>query len=133
MKLSDKEFIEAFESLTLPPERFNHLGHLRLGWLYLKNYPLEIAIEKTISGISAYASSLGATDKFQYTLSEAIIRIMAARMELEEFDSFESYLECNDDLLDNLLAVVGAYYSVELLYSSRARQEFVRPDLKPFS
>ncbi len=90
MKLSDKEFIEAFEDQSLQPELFNHYGHLRLGWLYLKAYPLDIAIEKTVSGISAYASSLGATDKFQHTLTEAIIRIMAVRMKQKPFDSFVS-------------------------------------------
>lgn len=130
--ISDQAFIEQFENQTLPPELFNHHGHLRLAWLYLQRYPLQQAIEKVTTGISAYASSLGAKDKFQHTLTEAIVRIMALRKAQSHADTLESYLADNYDLVDSIGSVVGTYYSQELLNSEQARSGFMSPDLAPF-
>lgn len=132
MALSDKTFIEQFENKTLNPDLLNHYGHLRMAWLYLQSYPLQQAVDKVTSGISAYALSLGATDKFQHTLTEAIVRIMAIRMKQDDADTLESYLANNLDLVDDIRSVVGTYYSDALLNSERARSEFVSPDLAPF-
>ena len=133
MLLSDKAFIEQFENKTLAPELFSHNGHLRLAWLYLQSYPLQQAIEKVTSGISAYASSLGATDKFQHTLTEAIVRIMALRMKQGNASTLEDYLVDNRDLVDDIMSVVEIYYSRQLLNSERAKREFVSPDLVPLN
>lgn len=132
MSITDAVFLERFEDLTLAPEYFNHRGHLRLAWLYLRMYSLETAIDKVKNGISAYASSLGATEKFQHTLTEAIVRIMAVRLNEGSYHSFEDYLENNSDLVDDLWNVVTEYYSVERLTSDTARGVFLEPDIKPF-
>lgn len=131
MALSDEIFVAQFEDCSLAPEDFNHLGHLRLGWLYLRRYPLAQAIEKVTGGIQRYAESLGATAKFQYTLTEAIVRIMAARMVGCSADGFDTFIAANPDLVDNMAGLVAAHYSPEVLYSERARNEFVCPDLAP--
>lgn len=133
MTISDDKFIEQFENQTLPPELFDHYGHLRLAWLYLNMHPLEQAINKVTIGLSVYATSLGATDKFQHTLTEAIVRIMAIRMKRCNFDTLESYLKSNRDLVDDILTVVGTHYSHDQLNSARARTEFVCPDLAPLT
>lgn len=129
MTISDDKFIEQFENQTLPPNLFDHYGHLRLAWLYLRKYPLPKAIDKVTTGIKAYANSLGATNKFQHTLTEAIVRIMAIRMGKGNADTLETYLAANRDLVDDIWAVVGSHYSHDLLNSERARAEFVNPDL----
>src|SRR5687767_11184411 len=36
----DQEFIAAFESGKLPPECFRHQDHVKLAWLYLRQYSL---------------------------------------------------------------------------------------------
>lgn len=96
MAIIDEQFIEQFEDRTLNPRYFNHYGHLQLAWLYLHKYSLEIAIEKMTGGISAYATSLGATEKFQRTLTEAIVRIMAARFHDSMEESLQQYLMENN-------------------------------------
>ncbi len=131
MSLSDDAFIEQFENRTLSPEYFNHRGHLRLAWLYLRRYPLAEAIDRVTQGIRLYATNLGATDKFQHTLTEAIVRIMAQRMEQGSAATLDDYLVANPDLVDDIQGVVGRYYSPELLQSPRARARFVDPDLVP--
>jgi hypothetical protein len=132
MAITGEKFLEQFESQTLKPELFDHYGHLRLAWLYLNKYPLKIAVEKVTGGISTYASSLGATDKFQHTLTEAIVRIMANRLNCGNDDSFEAFLVTNRDLVDDIYSVVRLHYSDERLNSDLARSSFVDPDLIPF-
>jgi len=129
MEISDDKFLEHFENQTLPLDLFDHRGHLRLAWLYLPKYPLLIAIDKVTTGIKVYANSLGATDKFQHTLTEAIVRIMAIRMKNGDADTLEEYLTDNQDLVEDMPAVVATHYSYDLLNSERARTEFVSPDL----
>ena len=89
MTINDSDFLQQFEDHTLDPSHFDHLGHLRLAWLYLNRYELELAIDKVTNGISGYAASLGATDKFQHTLTEALVRNMADRIKTSKFGQFE--------------------------------------------
>ena len=129
MCLSDDSFLHQFECQTLPIEEFGHLGHLRLAWLYLNRCDLETAIEKTTRGISAYATSQGATDKFHHTLTEAIVRLMFARMQACEGRTLDEYLEAHQDLVDNINSVVLTHYSKEVLFSPAAKAHFIKPDL----
>lgn len=132
MTISDTTFLKKFEDQTLSPDYFNHYGHLRLTWLYLKMFPLETAIDKVTNGISAYANSLGAKDKFQHTLTEAIVRIMASRLKQHNESSIEEYLDNNRDLEEDLWRVISEHYSKERLTSDKAIASFVEADLKPF-
>lgn len=84
--LSDEDFFSQFEALTLDPVHFTHLGHLRLGWLYLERYDTASAIDRACKGIKAYAESLGASTKFNLTMTNAFIRIIAARKKLKATD-----------------------------------------------
>ena len=131
MTISDAEFLEQFEAKTLNPGYFNHQGHLRLAWLFLNKYDLEVAIEKVTTGISAYATNLGATGKFKHTLTEAIVRIIARRMETQRFGELESFLASNNDLVTNIWGVVNQHYTEERLNSDLAISQFVEPDRLP--
>lgn len=128
MTLSDTAFLEQFEQQTLPPEHFNHQGHLRLAWLYLNLFDLATAVDKVCLGIKTYAESLGATDKFHWTITDALVRIMAKRMGAE--DAWPVFLQNNQDLLNDALTILHQYYSEELLNSTEARMAVQQPDIK---
>jgi len=131
MIINDGEFINQFENLSLDHKQFNHIGHLRISWLYLNNYKLEIAIDKVTSGISNYACSLGASDKFHHTLTEAVVRIMALRLKEYKKVSFSDFIAVNKDLVEELPSLIGRHYSCNVLNSDEARVNFVKPDLEP--
>jgi hypothetical protein len=130
MVLSDKVFLSQFEQKTLCPSEFNHRGHLRLAWLYLTTGDFEWALKRITVGIVEYALSLGVTDKFHYTLTDAIIRIMKNRIEQQGDSTFEVFLESHPDLLENMMSVVYSYYSEPVLNSSEAKLRFVPPDIR---
>ena len=133
MKMTDQEFMTQFEGLTLHPQHFNHRGHLRLAWLYLMQYPLEVAIEKTAVGIKNYATHLGATGKYHHTLTVAIVRVMNGRIHKSPSPTFAQFLDENPDLLNKLPQLLQQHYSHDLLYSKQAKSEYVEPDLLPFA
>lgn len=128
--LSDQEFIQQFEALTLDPVHLNHQGHLRLAWLYLQKDHLGRAIELTCSGIKAYAESLGATDKFHYTITDGLVRVIWQRMQDVQSTDWRAFLESNQDLQKDALQVLYQYYSEHVLFSEAAKTSWVLPDLK---
>lgn len=132
MNLSDQDFLYQFEQKTLPAEDFDHRGHLRLAWLYLNLFPLDVAIVKTTKGIEAYANSLGATGKFHHTLTEAIIRIMHARVLQGGQETLDEFLSRNPELVRNIRGEVLRYYSEERLNSPTAKRSFCQPDIRSF-
>lgn len=133
MLLSDKDFQYQFEQKTLDPKYFNNVGHLRIAWIYINQSSLDSAIEQITTGIQAYANSLGAKDKFHYTLTEATVRLMQQRIERENSQSFEGFLSENPDMVSDLRSLINTYYSEGLLSSSVAKHSFVEPDLKSMS
>ncbi|WP_370280809.1 hypothetical protein [Pontibacterium sp.] len=129
--LDDQTFISQFEACTLDPEHFDHLGHLRLGWLYASQNALPEAISKTCDGIRRYAGSLGAHDKFHYTLTEAFVRLIALREADSPATSVDQFLEQNADIVDNALALIHQHYSEGLLETHEAKNQSVEPDRLP--
>lgn len=130
--ITDQEFLTQFENQTLAPVYFDHLGHLRLAWLYLDKHNLEVAISLTCSGIKAYAESLGLKRKFHVTITCALVKVMAIRIEQTSKKSWSYFLEKNNDLVNNSLTVLYQYYSKELLLSNYAQENDTPPDLKFF-
>ncbi|MES2017533.1 MAG: hypothetical protein V4484_13655 [Pseudomonadota bacterium] len=113
--MSDDEFFAQLRHCSLPSSQFNHQGHLRLARICLARYGLEQAIGVVCGTISAYAASLGAAGKFHWTVTEALVRLLAADPALE---------------LD-AKALLARHYSAALLASDAARAHFVQPDLAP--
>ena len=121
--LSDEDFLAAFHSCTLQNSQFHHADHLRLAWLHLHRQPFERALESVRSGIQRFALHHGAPGLYHETITSAWVRLLATHHEL----TFDEFLLRNRDRLSKDL--LHAYWSKPLLDSSRARQEWVDPDL----
>lgn len=130
-QLTDSEFLSQFENQTLSPIYFKHIGHLRLTWLYLNSNDVETAVNLVSSGIQAYAESLGATTKFHRTITDAIVRIMAKRVDAMDEKAWDLFLAENNDLVDDALSVLYQYFSKDRLFSEEARRSLIQPDIKP--
>lgn len=128
--LTDSEFVRQFEALSLSPDHFDHKGHIRLAFLYLEQYALDEAIQRISSGIQKYATSLGASDKFHVTITDAITRVIAQRKQATDSKSWQLFLKENQDLVDDALSILHQYYSKDLLFSAMAKQQLLPPDLQ---
>lgn len=99
--MTDAELVTQLEACTLPREAFTHRNHVRLAWLYLRAYPREVASERAARTISGYATSLGATKKFDAALTRAWMDRVSAAMATTTAGDFETFIAANPDLLSS--------------------------------
>jgi len=128
--MTDDEFVEAFESCTLPKELFHHRDHLRLAWIYLRRYGPGEAGARVGESIRRYAAHLGVSQKYHETITLAwFLLVEHADGHAPPGASFEDMLEAFPELLDQ--NTPRRYYSSAVLDSDAARAAFIEPDLAP--
>ena len=130
--ISDTDFIHQLEQLQLDPKYFNHLGHLRLSWLYLQQYTRQLAITKVCLTISSYARHLNAPQKFHLTVTCTLVKIIAERMQDSSHDNWYSFYNDNQDLLENTIELVQQCFSIDIFNCEQARTALVEADLRTF-
>ena len=96
--LSDDEMLDGFLAFELPPSAFDHHSHLRIAWIHLQRYPLDEAVRRTCTGIAGFAAHLGVTEKFNWTLTEALVRLMAHAGAADPALGWKAFLEANPEL-----------------------------------
>ena len=67
--LTDDEFVQAFETASLPASEFNHAAHVRAGWWYLRHHPIGEAIDRFSRALRAFADANGASGKYHETVT----------------------------------------------------------------
>jgi hypothetical protein len=127
LSMTDDAFLAGVVDCTLAPRHFNHLGHVRLAWLHLRRHPLDEAVALTCERIARYASHLGAPDKFHYTVTATLVRLLHPHRAL----AWDAFLAANAALLADARACVGRHFSAELLATAPARTGWVAPDRAP--
>ena len=120
--MTDAEFLSAFEDTTLEP--FHHRDHLRVTFLYLRQFGERETKERLAAAILRYAAARNASEKYHQTITLAWIRLVAAAS--KTMQDFDAMLAAHPDLLDKNL--LERYYSPELLKSPEARARWVEPD-----
>ena len=128
MAISDAKLIAQFEDMSLPVTEINHLSHLRIAWLYLRDRSVDEAIDKVTGGTRAFAEHHGDYEKYHHTVTEACVRIMKQRMLEQGETDFESFVEQNADLVKDLKSLLQEYYSADLLWSKQAKSSYLEPD-----
>lgn len=127
---SDKEFREAFESLKIPNDMFHHREHIRLAWIYSREYPQEQAVARMVQGIQAFAKHHGAAAKYHHTITVAWMRLVRlAVREGPKAPDFNTFAAAHVHLFHGRL--LEYYYSKARLQSDAARYDWLDPDLRP--
>jgi hypothetical protein len=118
--MTDAEFQRAFEDTTLEP--FHHRDHLRVTWLYLRQYGETGTRERLGPAILRYAAARNGAAKYHETITQAWIELVSKA----SADNFETMLAEHPHLLDKNL--LQRFYSPALLQSQEARERWVEPD-----
>lgn len=127
----DQLFVEQFEALTIKPDTFNHIAHLRLAFLYIDQAGVEVAVNRVSDGIRTFATHVGATQKYHQTITEALVRLIGLRLQQRPVSDWQTFLAANLDLVEDARGVLLQYYSSDRLFSNEAQSQFITPDLMP--
>ena len=122
--MNDMEFAVAVESCEMPNAEFGHRQHLRLAWIYLREYGARAARDRIQATLRAYAAHNGASEKYHVTITLAWMDLVERAA--AESPSFDAMLERHPQLLDK--NVLGTLYSPDVLKSDAARLAYVAPD-----
>lgn len=129
-----ENLISAFESCTLPRERWSHQAHLTVGLWYLVRHERGEATKLIRRNIQKYNRAHGIvttkTSGYHETITLFFIRVVSKY--LCEASANNSIVELLNGLIDSYgdKNLPLAYYSKERLMSCEARTRWLEPDLK---
>jgi hypothetical protein len=132
--MTDAEFLAALESATLSEAEFNHAGHIRAAWLYLRQGSFPEALARMSGTLRNYAAAHGKPDRYHETITVAYLALINERLLLRGDDGgWQGFLEQNHELLDRHL--LTHYYRPETLASPTARRVFILGEFRnpPYS
>lgn len=123
---SDEDFLAALEARTLPPAQFDHRGHLRAGFLYLRRHDFPGACVAMKRAVQGFARSLGKAGLYHETLTVAYLSLIAERLADEPADlAFDRFLDRYPELCSR--AYFERYYPRGTLDTPEARATFLLP------
>jgi hypothetical protein len=118
--------IANFEAGNIDADQFDHLGHVYIGWLYVRQYGTVDALTRFDAGLRRLTLKLGIPGKYHATMTWFFLLLIGERF--DERDGWHTFCNKNADLIADSKATLGRYYSENLLFSKNARERFVLPD-----
>jgi hypothetical protein len=127
--MNEREFVDAVEGCTMAGNHFRHADHVRLAWIYLRDYPLLEAISRFTTTLKRFAAHHGAAGKYHETITWAYLLLIHERMQRGGVpDEWERFRAANGDLFARDPSILARYYTPRTLASDAARERFVLPD-----
>jgi len=132
LKYSDQEFARLFAEGILEEKLFSHEAHLRLAWIHITRDGLESALEKIPVQIQNYVKGLGATDKYNHTLTIAAIRTVNHFILKSKSNNFTDFITEFPRLKFHFKELLGQHYSIDIFNLPVAKTTYLKPDLLAF-
>ena len=125
-----KAVVRAFESCETDKAAFKHQDHLTVAVCYLEELSLDDAIAKMRNSLRRFIVHHN-VDRQKYNETITVFWFELVAKALRQMTSSSLVEKCNAviEAFSNA-GLALEYYSPELLFSDRARELFVEPDLK---
>jgi hypothetical protein len=130
--LTDAQFEQQFANAVLDPTVFTHEAHLRLAWIHLNQYGLETAIENVVEQLKRYTKAVGASDKYNETVTIAAVYAVQHFKIRSTHTNFVAFLSENSQLKTNFKDLLNTHYQTNIFQSAHAKAAFLAPELLPF-
>lgn len=131
-QLNDTEFVESFEKGSLNPKLFDHEAHLRLAWIYIRDFGEQKAVEKTCAGIKHFDVIYGKGDKFHTTITVAAVKVVHHFVEKSKSKTFSCFMEEFPRLKTAFKELLDQHYGFNIFSSDEAKTNYIAPDKLPF-
>jgi hypothetical protein len=126
MQRDDAQFIEELEAGTLPPAEFDHRGHLRAGFLYLRRHDFPGACVAMKRAIQVFAATLGKATLYHETLTVAYLALIAERLAEEPAElGWNAFIERYPELASR--EYFERYYPRGSIDRPEAKATFILP------
>ncbi len=126
--MTDAEWMERFETCTLPEGPFHHADHVRMAFLFFRKYTPADAIARFSDSIRRLAIAKGLPNLYSETITWALLLLIRDRMaRAPESQPWEAFAAANPELL-NWKDILNRYYRPETLQSDLAKKTFLFPD-----
>ncbi|HUZ56559.1 MAG TPA: hypothetical protein VMU94_29040 [Streptosporangiaceae bacterium] len=123
-------FDELMAEVMATADRFGHREHVHLTWLAVQRFGMPAAIGLVSEGIQRTARYAGAPQKYNATVSQAWVELVAYHAAGRRDDDFAVFASRYPSLLAK--RVLTRHYRPATLASQQARTGWVEPDLAPF-
>ncbi|MEM1200370.1 MAG: hypothetical protein AAGI06_13780 [Pseudomonadota bacterium] len=126
MPQSFSDLTRLFEAGDMNPSEFSHRDHVAVAYDMLSAYEFLDACGRYAATIRALAERAGAPMKFNTTITVAFLSLIAERMAMGDYVSFEDFIANNADLESKQM--LDSWYSPERLHCDMAREVFLLPN-----
>lgn len=124
-KLEENDLLKQVENYTLSPQLFNHENQLRLSWILINKYGLEIATLKNCKLKEQFYINALKSEKFNLPLTKAYTEILHYFMQKSATKDFDKLLREFPRLKYNFNKLVKTHYGHDIL--KEHRKEEIRP------
>lgn len=131
MTASERAAMDAFRDGTLPASAFHHADHVRMAWVYVREFGAEDAPRQFAADLRRFAQAKGVPGLYHATITTAYLALLAERIAATPTTDWTAFAAAHPDLLRWKPGVLDAYYSPERLWSDAARAQFLLPDRSP--
>lgn len=131
-EFNDLEFEKQFTSGDLNPTYFSHEAHIRLAWIYITKYGLDLACEYICTQIQYFASKHGDPEKFNKTLTIAAVKTVNHFVQKSTTNNFSDFIKEFPRLKYNFKELLDTHYSFDIFNSALAKRKYLEPDLLSF-
>ena len=126
--MTDAEWMEHFETCTLPKGPFHHADHVKMAFLFFRKYAPTDAIGRFSEALRRFAIFMNVPNLYSETITWALLLLIRDRMaRAPEAQPWEAFAAANPDLL-NWKEILNRYYRPETLQSDLAKKAFLFPD-----
>ncbi len=131
-ELTDIEFESQLSACSMDPAIFSHDAHLRLAWIHIYKYGVNKAAENISFQLRRFVESLGASDKYNQTVTIAAIRAVNHFMLKSDTGNFIDFITRNPRLKTHFKEILSQHYTTDIFRSKQAKNEYLEPELLPF-
>ena len=120
--LNDTDFLNEIVNCTLSPELFTHEAQLRLSWVLINKYGVEIATVKNCKIKERYFIKSLKNDTFNLPLTKAYTEILHFFMESSSTKDFDKLLREFPRLKFSFKNLVKTHYGYNILKEHRTQK-----------
>ena len=130
LSVADIRLLQAFEDGSLPPEEFDHEGHVHAAWCCLEEYGGTRGRERFVNALRQFVRIHGAEDKYHDTITRAFLDVIAVHA--AGSSDWATFRRRNPAIIDDGMGLLLKHYSHDVLFSDAARSVYIEPDILPF-